>query len=44
MPLSRAKTIRLRIVMRFARLLGVPVDVHQEYFTGGKLNARRLAA
>ena len=32
MPLSRAKSRRLRIVMWFARQLGVPADVHQGYF------------
>ena len=26
------KRLRLRTVMRFARLLCVPVDVHQSYF------------
>lgn len=30
--MTATKRFRLRVVMRFARLLGVPVDVHNSYF------------
>jgi hypothetical protein len=30
--LTRSKSVRLHLVMRFARWLGVPVDVHGSYF------------
>jgi len=40
--LTRNKSLRLQIVMRFARFLGVPIDVHGSYF--GNFNRAPKAA
>lgn len=38
------RTKRLRFVMTIAKILGVPVDVHQSFFTYGKRASKSLSA
>lgn len=37
MALTRSKSIRVRLIMRIARLLRVPIAVDQNFFTGPKV-------
>ena len=37
---AKARTARVRMVMAFARLLRVPVDVHCTFFSFGKKDSR----
>lgn len=36
MRLSGWRRAKLRLVMKLARLLGVPVDVHRDFWSAGK--------